>query len=768
MHRKTKFIILLIMTTLFLFLMASCQKKDASTKETIGQETQEAMISEELLKEYDASFLDFKIASSADIYHVCTYEDKVFYRDYDEALAVWYVKRLDASTKESIDLIRWSEEESEVEKWSVQCLAITKDANLLALLGRYDADAKYGIGTAKEYVLAEYDLNGKQKKSQSLDAEAIPAKFFSFQMGMDGEGNIAISSNETIVLIADGKKKGEIHLEDGAVVFDYVRSTTGSLYASVISGMSHSVRRVDFSTYELVTIEGMPIHLGAVGEITDGSYAGMDHALLVSDNDSLYLADLNQNKAYKITNWETCDVSGATVRGIQIREGKVYVSTLSPALSSELTVLTPRKESEGAKNEGPKVIRFAVYFKTTGLTNIVSDYNRSQKEYRVEIVDYSNVASENRRDRMVADLLGDNPPDLLSMTIFFTGSNPTFENFLNQGYVDDLTPYLEKSEKVSTDDFLEKVMEMVTSEKGIPAIPDTITIDTMIVSSSEFGNRLGWTVEELMAYDKAHPELQPKDHCTRDDFNTIWIYPNLESFVDFDNKRASFDSEAFREMLEYAHSYPAGDGNYYPYSLEQFLEVIYLNSVVDIQTVRNRYFGKTAEFIGYPSLDGEPRFFLRPNSNSLTPAICSRSKEKEGAWDFIEYVLTQNPLTFGYNDSYSGIPTNKKYLQENIEALAAEDGPLSHAAYPLMGFPQTSYESIEPDEKTWYIAYPFTEEEADILYSLLNGATVRDQRIQVIWRIVYEELGGYYADQKSLDQTIDAIQSRVQLFLDEQ
>jgi hypothetical protein len=123
---------------------------------------------------------------------------------------------------------------------------------------------------------------------------------------------------------------------------------------------------------------------------------------------------------------------------------------------------------------------------------------------------------------------------------------------------------------------------------------------------------------------------------------------------------------------------------------------------------------------------------------------------------------------FGYNDNYSGIPTNKKYLQENIEALAAEDGPLSHAAYPLMGFPQTSYESIEPDEKTWYIAYPFTEEEADILYSLLNGATVRDQRIQVIWRIVYEELGGYYADQKSLDQTIDAIQSRVQLFLDEQ
>jgi ABC-type glycerol-3-phosphate transport system substrate-binding protein len=767
MNRKARHILLIIVTTLFLFVIAGCQKKDAEMQEATGQETQEAVISEDLLKEYEASFLELKSSSSAEIYHACNYGDQVFYRDYDEALSVWYIKRLNASTKENVDLIRWSEEESEDEKWSVQCFTLTKDGNLLALLGRYDADAQYGVGTAKEYVLAEYDRSGNQKKSQSLDAEAIPAKFFSFQIGVDGEGNIAISSNETMVLIADGKKKGEIHLEEGAVVYDYARSTTGSLYASIIAGTSRSVRRVEFSTYELVSIEGMPMSIGAIGEIADGSYAGMDHALLVSDNEGLYLADLNQSKTYIIANWEACGVSGSTVRGVQIREGKIYVSTLSPSLSGELAILTQRKEGEGTKAEGPRVLRLAVNMKSTALSNIVSGYNRSQKNYRVEIVDYSNIAAENRADRMVADLLGDNPPDLLNMTTFFTGFNPTFEDFLNQGYVDDLMPYLEKSEKVSTDDFLEKVMEMVTFEKGIPAIPSTVMIDTMIVSKTEFGDRMGWSVEELMAYDKAHPELQPQDHCTRGAFSFIWIYPNLESFVDFENKLASFDSAAFREMLEYAHTYPVGDGTYYPYSLEQFTQRVYLESVMDIQTVRNTYFLKTAEFIGYPSLDGKPLFFLQPDSNGVTPAICSRSKEKEGAWDFIEYILSQNPITIGYNDSYSGIPTNKKYLQENIDALAAEDGLLSQGARPLAGIPQTSYDPIEPDESTWYITYPFTEEEVDILYSLLNGATVRDQRVYAIRGIVNEELGGYYADQKSLDQTIDAIQSRVQLFLNE-
>ncbi len=765
MNRKKRFVLWILMTTLFLFILAGCQKKDADTQETSEQETQNVVILEDLLKDYDATFQELKISSSADIYHICAYGEKVFYRDYDEALAVWYVKRLDAATKKSVDLIRWSEEESEDEKWSVQCITLTKDGNLLALLGRLDAEEQYDIGTAKGYVLAEYDLDGNQKETWSLEEEAIPSKFFSFCMGVDGDGNVAISSNETMVLIADGKKKGEIHLEDGANVSDYVRSTMGPLYVSVYSGMSQSVRRVDFGTYELVPIEGTPMIIGAVGEIADGSYAGMDHALLVSDGDSLYLTDLNQGKTHKIVNWEACGISGMEVRGIQIREGKVYVSTFSPALSRELAILTPVKEGK-EKAEGPKVLRYAVAGKPTVLANIVSGYNRSQKQYRVEFVDYSYGAGW--QDRMVADMLGDNPPDLVDMTLFFTSTNPTFEDFLNQGYVDDLTPYLERNGKVNKDDIIEKVMKMVTLKKGIPAIPTTVMIDTMIVSRTEFGDRMGWTVEELMAYAKAHPESQPVDHCCRGDFNYIWFYPNLESFVDFGNKRANFDSQEFREMLEYAHSYPVSDGSYHPYSIEQFLCEVDLESVFDVQMIRNRYFGKTAGFIGYPSLDGEPLFFLKPDVNGATPAICSRSQEKEGAWDFIEYVLSQNPITLKYNDSYIGIPTNKKYLQENIEALADEDGLLKAGAFQLAGFPQTSYDPIEPDEETWYFVYPFTEEEEEILYSLLNGATVRDQRIHTIWGIVYEELGGYYADQKSIDQTIDAIQSRVQLFLNEQ
>jgi ABC-type glycerol-3-phosphate transport system substrate-binding protein len=765
MDGKRRYVILLIVTTLFIFMMVGCQKRDADTQETTVQEAQDAIILEDYLRQYDAMFQDLRISSSADIYHICTYGDKVFYRDYDEELAVWYVKRLNVSTKESVDLIRWSEEETEEEKWSVQCITLTKDGNLLALLGRFDAEYMSGMGTAKEYVLAEYDRFGNQTKSQPLDGDVIPSKSYSFLMGVDGEGNVAISSNEKMVLTSDGKKKGEIHLEDGASAADFVRSTKGSLYVSVIVGLSKSVRRVEFDTCELVTIEGMPTDIGAIGEIADGSYAGIDHALLVSNNEGLYVADLDQSKTYKIASWESCGISGVEVRGIQIRKEKVYVSTLSLTLSGELAILTPMKEGQ-EKAEGPKVLHFAVYSKLTVLANIVSGYNRSQKKYCVEMVDYSN--SPDWRERIVADMLGNNPPDLLDMTFFFTGANPTFEDFLNQGYVDDLTPYLERSEKISKDDILEKVMEMVTSKKGIAAIPCTVMIDTMIVSSSEFGERTGWTIEELMAYAKAHLDSQPKDQCTREDFNAIWFKPNLESFVDFENKKASFDSPEFRKMLEYAHSYPKGDGTYHPYSIEQFLQNIYLESVFDIQKVQNLYFGKTAEFIGYPSLDGEPLFFLYPDSNGATPSICSRSQEKEGAWDFIEYVLSQNPVTMRYNESYIGIPTNKKYLQENIEALAEEDGLLSHGAYQLIGVPQTSFDPMNPDEGSWYKVHPFTEEEAETLYSLLNGATLRDQRIYVIWGIVYDELGGYYADQKSIDQTINAIQNRVQLFLNEQ
>ena len=82
---------------------------------------------------------------------------------------------------------------------------------------------------------------------------------------------------------------------------------------------------------------------------------------------------------------------------------------------------------------------------------------------------------------------------------------------------------------------------------------------------------------------------------------------------------------------------------------------------------------------------------------------------------------------------------------------------------------QITKEKLEiPNEINWYFCYPFSEEEEEILDTLLNGATVRNQRINAVRTIVYQELGGYFADQKTLDQTIDVIQNRVQLYLNEQ
>lgn len=772
MNGKKRIIIMSMLTFLFLFMITGCQNKDTGIKET-GEEAQSGAITEEMLKEYDASFMKLKTSSTYEIYHARAYGDKIFYLEQESASFVSYIRRVDANGKEAASLIRWDGEGAEDGKWSVLCFDLTKDGNLLAIRGRYDATDQNVIGTAKEYVLEEYDQDGNKKKSQPLDADVFPSNFVSLRMGADGEGNIVISSNETMIFVSDGKKKGEIRLEGGINITDFARSTTGSLYVSVSTGAYVSIRRVDFNACELIAVEGMPASFHAIGEIANGEFAGTWQALLASANEGLYCVDLDQKKTYKIADWEACGIQGDEVSMISIRGEKTYVYTISPALSCELAVLTPKKEGEAAKQEKTKVIRFAAFGKSTVLSNIVSNYNRSQKKYRVEMIDYSKgsnqITLEDKVNRMVADVLGENPPDLLDMTFFFDGANPSIEDFLNQGYVDDLTPYLEKSEKIGRGDFLEKAMEIVTFEKGIPAIPCTAMIDTLIASETEFGERMGWTIDEFIAYDKAHPDRPPRDHCTRDDFYDLLIYPNLEAFVDLNGKKASFDSPTFRRMLEYAHSYPVGDGTYHPYSLEQFMERALVETVFDVQIFRNRYFGKRAQFIGYPSIDGEPLYFLKPDLNGATPAICSRSKEKEGAWDFIEYVLSQDPNTLGYTAGYTGIPTNKRFLQENIEALADENGPLPGRAYRLAGIPESEEGPYElPNEINWYFCYPFTEEEEELLGTLINGATVRDQRINAVRTIVSQELGGYFADQKTLDQTIDVIQNRVQLYLNEQ
>lgn len=684
-------------------------------------------------------------------------------------------------------------EENAGPRWSVACFDVTREGNVLALLGLYEMVDINGGYRAKAYTVVEYDLSGKKVAEQPLEEGAIPNDAFSMTMGVDDGGNICLASNKSLMLIREGGKKGEIPLLDGQYISEFSRSTGGSLFAYVRSGQKGGICRIDFQERVLRELEGIPEGVSCIGEIAGTSNSsgiagtsdvGLENVLLVGDDERLYCLDVTSGKAYPMLLWETSGLRGYQVQNVSMEGGAIFtVSMAEDMRTTELARLLPMTGEEGAAQGATvkkerETIRLAVFDKTTALSNLVSDYNRSQKNYKVEIEVYrkesgamTRVDQQNIVNRMMADMLGDNPPDLLNINAFDSfGLEPSWEDLLNKDYVVDLSPYLEQSEKVDKSDFEEKVLELATFQKGIPAIPTAFCLQVILVPRQELAAaKNGWSVSDMIAFDRAHPTLEPYENCTRVTIYSLCVVHNIGHFVDFEGKKAEFDSPEFRELLEYAASYPQGDQAFL-YTGNQFLKQQYLQTLYEIQYDRNCYFGKEAEFVGYPSVDGRQLVILQPDADAIALAISQRSTKKEGAWDFVEYALTKNPVT-DYKRTYGGIPSNKVILEEIMKELAKEDGPLhSGILMATQDCPKElngRYPSDEEAEKYYYSPYPFTEEEKEIYYGLLNAAHVEDQRLKKVKDIVWSEVSEYFDGKKGLNQTIEVIQSRVQLYLNE-
>ena len=136
--------------------------------------------------------------------------------------------------------------------------------------------------------------------------------------------------------------------------------------------------------------------------------------------------------------------------------------------------------------------------------------------------------------------------------------------------------------------------------------------------------------------------------------------------------------------------------------------------------------------------------------------MSSKSENKEGAWEFLRYFLS-----YEYQKGSYGFPTNLKLYEElKQEAM------------------QRPYYYDENDQKVEYDASyyldgvdipipPMTEEEVqeveDFLFSL-NQVTVYDDDLM---NIITEEAEAYFEGQKSAKEVAAIIQSRAQIYVNE-
>lgn len=393
----------------------------------------------------------------------------------------------------------------------------------------------------------------------------------------------------------------------------------------------------------------------------------------------------------------------------------------------------------------------------------VNAFNEAQGDYMVEIQRYEN------RDSMFLDLVRGQGCDLLALM-------PSGLTILSdKGGLADLAPYLEKSEKVSREDLFNAVLEVGTVGGTLAGIMPGFNVDVILVEKG-YTKDGGWTIAEYLALMDKYPDV-PLTSDVYPQFYIAWLSNDLsalpESFVDWEERTCSFESEAFIQTMEMLKSYAERCQKVKKDSSST--QTTYADRLYErqVQTLRitlafNEYFSdyrdikdaflESYELAGIPNVDGEVRYTITDSANkTVLYSMNAASDKKDGAWLFLEYLLSEYQETMTKTIRSEGFPARRdlveKLLQEEVEAEVTENY-LSQNFYTREMVPKRGSFTEEDKEHVLYIldhAAPPT--------TLQAGGTFR-----TIWM---EELDAFLMGDKTAAEMAHIIQNRMTTYLSE-
>ncbi len=670
---------------------------------------------------------------------------------------------------------------------NIQSFTFDQDENFYLIEIKYPELAE-GEEPGEDYwskrqtFLSKYDAQSQPVYQQDISDMLAEDDNFGYidTMVLDDEGRIYATSGERIRLFdKDGKGEGIVDGDshyfsgigqgkDGKVYVSY--------YDSTADGGGYVLAQVDYNGKKLGEV-----YKNFIGGNNSILTPGIEKDFLVQDGTNVYEYDLATQTSENLFNLVECEINENYVEQIGVREeGRLMVMTNDWNTGGyEMALLTKKKTSEVPVKE---ILTVGSLYDDYRLNQSVVAFNKSSDKYRIRIktyVDYNNWSEESLKDAITNlnnDIIsGTNCPDILNL------SSLNMRQLTAKNVLEDLTPYLENSSKINRADYLENVLESLTIDGTLVTIPYSFSLRTVMGKTSEVGDKMGWTLEEMIAFCEEHPGSMLFNYADKSSILSYCLNYNEAAFINWETGECKFDSPEFKQLLEFVNKFPdefdwEADNRSTPEKLasgDVLLNRSYINSYEDFQYEIAQFNGETVTCIGFPDVSGGSGCQMNVQE---TYGISARSEYKDAAWAFIESVLTkESDYRFGDNFSTRRSELAKQreeatkvtyVTDENGEPVLDEDGnPIEEG-----GSSSGSITIYGNDGGGWSYSYHrTTEEEADMVDALIAVAvpiSMDDDSSQII-NIITEEADGYFKGQKSVDDVAGIIQSRLQLYVNE-
>lgn len=543
----------------------------------------------------------------------------------------------------------------------------------------------------------------------------------------------------------------------------------------------------------------LPAITGFAANYSYNMISGPDHSFYFNTNTGIYAYDYDTSKTTELMNYINSDVEMESYNFSVLSEDSFLSSGVrydesdrNPGFRYAVdevaaAAVAPISSVVAPTNYGPYLERYdripddeitPKYVLTLSLGDYMSGdlkeqifkFNRSNEEYRIQVVDYSILSDADTSGgvRLNADLIAGNIPDILLVS-----DEMDFETFEDKGLFLDFYELIDNDPAFNRSDFLENVFKANEFKGKLYEMVPSFSLTSMAGKKEIVGDRTGWTVDEFLSVVNGFSEETTLlgDTYNRAEFLEMAIAFLGSELVDFKNGVCHFDSDDFKKILTYSAQLPEKTiwerGDEIPETYWEDFENQYKDNRVALYNVYisnfgNLWneliwsFGNDAEvtLVGLPNAGKSPALMI---GNNIRFAISSNCALVDGAWQFVSSFLTEE-----YQDSFSyGFPIRRSSLDKRIEAAKTPVEPDLEKNPWMENYVILDNTEFSKDQPI------MTPEFVDQIASIVTSVDKVSRIDTDLMEIVNSEIAAFYSGAKSVDETVKVIQSKAQIYINE-
>ena len=612
----------------------------------------------------------------------------------------------------------------------------------------------------EEYALQCLDKDGNEKWNVPVTSEDSADYFYPYSAQVNKDKLILMTNKGIDLYDLTGQRKGRIgdnnpDAEWGSAFL----LKNGKLVVTTYEGDSPKLVSYDIESGNKGEIIELPVNPWSYSIM-----AGNTHDMILSSSTGMYYFDIGDKEIHKFIDYIASDLNCYSISNFYEQSADTFFgSYYDDSDEGGNFVVAKFTKVDPASIADKKVITIGGMYIGTDIKKNILKFNRTSDTSKIVVKDYSAEASGDDYDSIIKvvndDVIAGALPDIMMLN-----NSMDISNFFAKGVFEPLNDYFDSDPSLDRSQFMENVLNAFTYDGKLYCVAPSFSVSTLVGKKSVVGDK-NMSLEQLQDLAKSiGPETTVFQDMTREQFLRTYMYYNQSEFVDLSTGEAKFDSPEFIKLLEYAKTLPEEinyeDDQDWEYSSAAFRENRALVSQLNLGDFRDsigyyKYvmFADDLGFIGFPTSKGSGHAI----GFDAAYAISANSENKDEAWKFISAYLSedfQNSIDWGF-------PINKNALKAKGEK-----------AKKPQTYKNEKGEDEEIDETYWIgdkeiKALPPTQAEIDSYIKVLESADRLVNYSESILNIMLEETGGYFNGQKDAESVAKVIQSRVQIYVNE-